>query len=236
MRPAEQLLDLIKEGLFAAASRVHIGRPYRELYNEFAPVELFDESLRRASTPLEADRIFNCRQAPLLSPKVGPGPTYSEQEALVHIKSRYERCTKCIKFTVPALMADSGRRAFLCDWRKEGLRDWEILSIVANAAVNIRRPLPDTGDLSLEHVASLRGAFDVLEQVDSALQANLFTDDLLRLNRQAFQIAFLRSWRLDVPSAASDEEAVEAFLIARYGLRSDDVEHADVFIWPEGNA
>jgi hypothetical protein len=74
-RPAEQLFDLIKEGLLAAASRVHTGRPYRELYNEFAPAEHFDEPLRQASTPLEADRIFNGGQNPLLSAKAGSGPT-----------------------------------------------------------------------------------------------------------------------------------------------------------------
>ena len=133
-------------------------------------------------------------------------------------------------------MADGERRAFLCEWHNEGLRDWEILSIIANAAVNIRHPLPDADDeISDEHVTRLRGAFDVVEEAGSALASNLFTDDLLHLNRQAFQVALLRSWRLDVPQPEIDEKAIECLLIERYGLRSDDVEHADVFNWQAGD-
>lgn len=145
---------------------------------------------------------------------------------------RYERCIRCVRFTVKGLIADDARSAFLHGWHEEGLRDWEILSIIANAAINIRHPLPDVPEMPAgEMEQRFRAAFEVVEEADSALAPELFTDDMLIMHRRVFQVAFLRSWKLDAPSATSSEAAVEAFLVGRYGLRSDDVEHPDVFGW-----
>jgi len=231
--PTDTLSSAIKGGLIAAASRVHIARPYRELYNEFALEAQFDIIRRGACTPFQADRQFNGRQSPLLSPRDGPGPTYSRREALEGIKIRYEKSMKCAGFTVQALMADAGRQAILSGWHQEGMRDWEILSIIANAANNIRHPLSDTEESSIEQIERHRAAFDIAEQAESALGPDVFPDELLRLSRRLFQVAHLRSWKLDVPSAMSDEKAIEAFLISRYALRSDDLDHVDFFRWQD---
>jgi len=229
--PADMLLSSVKDGLLTAASRIQIARPYRELYSEFVPAEQFDEPARRACPPLLDDRLFNCRQSPLLSPKDGPGPTYSPDEALDRVRIRYEKSLQCAGFTVQALMANTKSRDILVGWHQEGMRDWEILSIIANAANNVRFPLSDADGSSAEWIERHRAGFDLIETAETALEPDLFPDELLRLQRQAFQAAYLRSWMLDIPMATSDEKAIESFLINRYGLRSDDLDHADIFGW-----
>jgi hypothetical protein len=127
-------------------------------------------------------------------------------------------------------MADAGRRAALVTWHDEGMRDWEILSIVASAANNIRHPLPEGDEWTQEQIETHRAGFDLIE--DTALSPDLFTDEFLLANRQAYRIVYLTGWHLVVPYASPDLKAIEDFLIERYGMRSDDVDHADLFGWP----
>lgn len=229
---AKDLLETIRYGLLDAASRVQIARPYRELYADISYADWFERPRRGSCAPFQADRKFHNRENPLLSRKAGPGPNYSHSEALKNIGIRYEKLPKCVCFTVRKLMADAGRCAFLAGWRAEGMRDWEILTIIANTANNIRHPLSGRDEALEEEAARQRAAFDVLESPETALAPDLFTDTLLNVNRRVYQAMYLHSWTLDLPSAMGNEKTVEKFLIDRYGLRADDIEHEDVFGWP----
>lgn len=116
-------------------------------------------------------------------------------------------------------------------WRAEGLKDWEILSIIANAAINLRHPLTDDDASEAEAMEKLRSALEFVETPNTAIDPDLISVGLLLGHRRAFQVAYLRSWNLDVHYAKIDEKAVETFLIERYGLRSDDVDHPDALGW-----
>ncbi len=228
---SKDFFETIKYGLLDAASRVQIARPYRELYADISYADWFERPRRGSCTPFQANRRFHNHESPLLPRKMGPGPNYSHTEALKNIGIRYEKLPKCIGFTVRKLMADPGRRAFLGSWRAEGMCDWEILTIIANTANNIRHPLSDREEALEEEVARQRAAFDVVESQETALAPDLFTDLLLNTNRRVYQAIYLHSWKLDLPSAVGDEKTLEAFLIDRYGLRADDIEHEDIFGW-----
>lgn len=228
-----EIVPRLKDRVILAAERVYTGRPYRELYCEFVPSELFHERQRQASEPLHAKQAFMTRQHDLLAPLQGTGPNYSAPVALESIGARYEKCGKSIAYTLPRLMQDPQMRRFLRQWHDEGLRDWEILAILANAAANLRHPLPDDQEPSVEHWERFRAAFDLVEGPGDSLEPQLFTEETLRHCRRAFQLSFLESWRLEAPPAAHVERALERFLIERYGLRSDDVEHNDMFHWQE---
>lgn len=89
---------------------------------------------------------------------------------------------------------------------KEGLTDWEILSIVLNAAVNIRHPLADDEEPSAEQLDRFRKAFKSKEPETMAIAASAFTDELLVNSRRLFQVAYLRAWGLDIPFPALDEK------------------------------
>lgn len=226
--PTDRLEAVIKEAFLDAAGKIHVALPYRELHREWVDGANFDRDGRQAAQPLLADRKFECRSHPQLDPKAGPGPGYSQEEALTRIEIRYEKCVTCIGFTARRLMAHPERRKLLIEWRTEGLKDWEILSIITNAAINLRHPLTDDEAEAMER---LRPALEFVERPDSAIDPDLITDEMLRGHRRAFQIAYLRSWDLDVHFSKVDERSLETLLIARYGLRSDDVDHSDAFGW-----
>ncbi|MET4252973.1 hypothetical protein [Bradyrhizobium sp. LA6.7] len=232
MLPVGELLETLKEPLLTAANRIHIGRPYRELYDEFLPDERFAKTERHASSPVQPDRPHRGWQHPLLAPKDGPGPTYDPSDALTYVRARYDRGLRLAGLSIRGLMADEDRRARLRGWHEEGLKDWEILSIVLNAAVNIRHPLADDAELSPEDLDRFRRAFESKEAETTAIAASAFTDELLVTSRRLFEVAYLRAWGLDIPFPDLDEKMIETFLVDRYGLRTDDVEHPDIFGWP----
>jgi hypothetical protein len=232
MLPVGELLETLKEPLLTAANRIHIGRPYRELYDEFFPDERFAKTERHASSPVRPDRPHRGWQHPLLAPKDGPGPTYDPSDALTYVRARYDRGLRLAGLSVRGLMADEDRRARLRGWHEEGLKDWEILSIVLNAAVNIRHPLADDAELSPEDLDRFRRAFESKEAETTAIAASAFADELLVTSRRLFEVAYLRAWGLDIPFPELDEKMIETFLVDRYGLRTDDVEHPDIFGWP----
>ncbi|MGJ5208120.1 hypothetical protein [Bradyrhizobium sp. HKCCYLR20261] len=228
--PRDILQSAIERELREAAGRVYIARPYRELYREFTDDENFERTNPTDTAPLALDRRFDGQEHPLLASKTGPGPTYSKAEALERIGRRYEKGIASVGYTTRRLGNRADRRKLLVQWHREGLRDWEILSIIANAAANLRHPLKDDAS-ETQATEALRAAFDFVEDPHSALDPDLIPVDLLQRFRQVYQTTYLRSWDLDVHFPAADEKTLEAFLVARYGLRSDDVEHPDVFAW-----
>ncbi|MEC3910317.1 hypothetical protein U5A82_07415 [Sphingobium sp. CR2-8] len=213
-----------------ALDRIFVGRPYREIYRETMLQDLFLEEERLDLEPLARERSFASREHPQLGSPQGPGQGYDKESALQSIGERYERAAGCIRHTLRRLLARPDRRVFLESWHREGMLDWEILSIVANAAANIRFPITDDS-ATAEQLEQVRGMFDQKERVRDALDPALFTDELLIANRQGFHGALAAGWQLQGSPALSDRDAVEKFLIQRYGLRSDDIKHSDLFKW-----
>ena len=73
--------------------------------------------------------------------------------------------------------------------------------------------------------------FDRAEAPEEALDPALFTDELLALNRHTFHGALAAGWELEGSPAVADKTAIEKFLKDRYALRSDDVQHENLFQW-----
>jgi hypothetical protein len=224
--PHDDLTRILQENLILAADRLYVVRPYHELFSEFVPPEPLSKArLDRTDSPFDG-REFIGWEHPLLAAKSGPGPTYSKAEALKRIGIRYERGPVSVGLTIRRLLEDESRRSFLRGWHDDGLKDWEVMSVIANAAANIRHPLSEERPPTAEEMQALYGALDVAE--DLALDPALFTDEMLRLTRMSFHGALLRSWGLK-PLSEVPAPLVEAFLAERYGLRTDDIDHVDLF-------
>jgi hypothetical protein len=229
------VFELVKDGLLEAANRLHMGRPYRELYREFVPEALFLENLRQKGTPLRACRAFSGHQNRyLMAPRI-EGPTYTRKESLEKIADRYALAGKSVRFTLSNLLNDLEKAKILREWHDDGALDWEIVSIVANAAVNVRFPVGDDPTVDLALVDKYKTALGTPETESEALKSDQISDELLRFSRPSWYHAVLNGWRLQECPAAQETEALEAFLIQRYGLRTDDVEHDDIFGWNSAN-
>jgi hypothetical protein len=228
--PNENLVERVGLLLGDALSRVFIGRPYREIYRETMLPAFFHEDARRRLETLAPERTFGSREHVLLRAPQGPGLNYEKERSLRSVRERYERGGQSIRYTLRRLLASAARRALLESWRREGLLDWEILAILANVAANIRFPLTDDGPTS-EQIERMRAMFDRAEAPEEALDPALFTDELLALNRHTFHGALAAGWELEGSPAVADKTAIEKFLKDRYGLRSDDVQHENLFQW-----
>ncbi|WP_191554350.1 hypothetical protein [Brevundimonas aurantiaca] len=119
-------------------------------------------------------------------------------------------------------------RARLAAMRDEGLKDWEILSILANIALNARFSFDVAGRPSREVMEKAKAELNRPEEPDEALSAEAFSDEAIRVNRLMFIGAHVGSWGLQ-GGRMRDPDALEALLIRRYGLRRDDVDHEPLF-------
>ena len=111
----------------------------------------------------------------------------------------------------------------------KGLKDWEILSILSNVALNHR--LADQGDLAPEQWGALGlQLIDKPEAPENALAPGIFSDEQLEIHAVTYLGAFLNGRQLRAPSCLNPL-SLERFLTVRYRLREDDVEHPDIFGW-----
>ena len=228
--PEQDLLAILRDRAPAVMTTMHAGRPYGELYCEFIPPELFPANERRSEASFMAERRFHPHEHPGLAWKGGPGPMYSAEISAESIRGRYRRGAKCVGITAKRLMNSTPTRRRLEHLHEAvGMKDWEILSVILNIALNIRMPIADP-QLTPEHIDRFRALMDVTERDDSALAPELFTEELIKEGSHAFLGAFASGWGLGL-SGNVDMKALEEFLIRRYNLRTDDQEHPDMFGW-----
>ncbi|GBQ15479.1 hypothetical protein AA0482_1251 [Acetobacter cibinongensis NRIC 0482] len=230
--PPHVLIERTEQLLRAAMDRIFVARPYCEIYRVTMPRELFLGDERVGLGPLADHRLFTSREHPLLGSPRGPGQGYDREWALQAIGKRYKNAAQSIRHTLRRLLVRPDRRAVFESWHRQGMLDWEILSIIANTAANIRFPYVDEAS-AFEQFQQIRAMFDSKERLRDALDPSLFTDELLVASRYSFLSAFAAGWQLEGTPALSDHNAVEKFLTERYGLRSDDVKHSDLFKWSD---
>jgi len=208
---------------------IFVGRPYAELYREFVPAELFAENVRTTAGAFEEDRDFRSSAGERVPWFDGPGPTYEQEKAKLDIAHRYGRVQASLEYTLQRLKADQGVMARLQRLHDKGMKDWEILSILSNVALNHR--LADQGDPAPEQWLEIGLQLaDKPEAPEGALAPGLFSDEQLELHAVGYLHAFLNGRQLRAPSCLNPV-SIERFLTVRYRLREDDVEHPDIFGW-----
>jgi len=208
---------------------IFVGRPYAECYREFLPAELFAEDVRTTAGVFEEDRAFRSSAGERVPWFDEPGPTYDQEKAKLDIAHRYRRVQASLEYTLQRLKADQGVMARLHRLHHKGMKDWEILSILSNVALNYR--LADRGELSPEQWRELGlRLVDKPEAPEDALSPGLFSDGQLELHAVAYLSAFADGRQLRAPSCLNPV-GLERFLTVRYRLREDDVEHPDIFGW-----
>ncbi|MGC5796120.1 hypothetical protein [Sphingomonas sp. NFX23] len=212
---------------------IFVGRPYAELYREFVPVELFAEDVRRAVPAFGTGRRFHSRAHERVPWFDGAGPTYDQAEAMVDIAHRYRRAGASLVHTLERLRTDPPCRERLHRLRRKGMKDWEILGILGNIAMNHR--LAPHGHLAPEQLRDIAlKLIETPEAADDVLDPGLFSEDQFELHAAAYLTAYLDGRRLR-PPACLGHAGLERFLVARYRIREDDVEHPNILHWAESD-
>jgi hypothetical protein len=230
--PDADLINRVETTLKQTLSRIFVVRPYSELYQEFMIPELFATEKYQSLNSALANRRFAYREHSKVGWIGGEGPTYSRSVSEDAIRQRYRRGFKSVRHTVTRLMGCPKTRAKLEAYRLSGMKDWEILSIISNIALNIRYPLKEPF-VTPKIVKEYFELMEIEEDFASSLSPDLFTDETIERGKRTYLSAFLNSWGLAVAPELNDATSLELFAIHRYGLRADDVEHTDIFGWAD---
>ncbi len=211
------------------STKAFLVRPYWELHAEFTDRMKFN-ARRVSAIPQLRRQEFSQRENDELSWRNGPGFGYTKAKAKKFIENRYRRGTLPIRFTLPRLCQSPRFQTWVADRRAEGLRDWQILLIVANAAMNFRLTAERT---STNWAEVHRRGSEIMSQGESENDDPLpdeflFSDDA-RFMQSSNLMANAATWGLMSRAKTPDFEAWEKVLNERYFQSTDDVDHEDFF-------
>jgi hypothetical protein len=229
--PEEKFRAVFEHTMPAVPEQMFIVRPYSELYREFVPPQFFLQEIRRSATPFQDGMPFKLKEVSELAWTDGLGPTYSEREALESVRLRYIRLINCVGVTARRLAQDTSTRAILFGMHNRGIKDWEILAIIGNIAMNLRLRIAETEEIDDELITRGNAAFDITETVETALDPSAFTPELFASHETVFLAAHMGSWQLRSLAGLFDQAAFEQYMTVRYRMREDDLPHEDIFGW-----
>jgi hypothetical protein len=212
-------------GLFNKTMSV---RPYSELYCELMDKESFSRDLRHNFEPLFGSNEFHTREAPELSWRDGDAPGYSVKKSEEHIVNRYRRAIRPIRLSLPRLVKDPRVLSLLRGLRSRGIKDWEIILILANLALNYRMKFQNAvtiddhkrlGEVIMKEEES---ESSVLIPVDAVTEEEVERCLLLGTG------SMWRTWGLHVHRQTPDLQAMRRLLEVRYHVTRDDVPHEPI--------
>lgn len=226
LRPPAELQDLI-EPLFrrGLTHKVAVGRPYEETAG------LFDDDhyarLAAATRPAAA-KGYHPTPAEHLQASTAPGTGYDRDTAMDAIRERYRVGQDSRRFTLPALLIEPDKRAVLEQLRANGWLDWQIVSILANIALNCRMHRDGIQPQS----ATPQQAMTLMREPETneaqAVPLDWFDSNGFALNTFSAPVVAARGFGMRPWQDAPGEEQLRDLLIRRYGYGSDDVPHTDL--------
>ena len=237
--PSYKLDKIIKNCLEKGIlNKVFIAESYLNLYKFFIDSELFKATERALKTVPELDRSFKIKSHEELKWFDGPGPGYSKEEAIKHLKTRYNRSIIPIKQTLKRLSEDPEFVSTVERLRANGWLDWHILLVMNNIAVTYRidqnmeeYPLPPYVDGNIQYQIEKDMVLNEEEKENSTvIPVSIFNEDDLRLCLHVTMIDTLRRvYGLECKQMTPDMDAIEHFLGERYNYWKDDIGHEKLF-------
>lgn len=229
----EQFMLTARQGLVAAAEQAFNLRPYNEVFKEFVHQDAFFAFARTSQDGFQREMPFKPMAVDEIGWICGIGPTYDQDKAGIGIADRYATWIPYVRFSVRNLMREPGSRAMLRELRARGMKDWQILSIVGNIAFSARAPVDFSGGVTKSIASAAKAAIAVAETEESALGPDVLSPEIIQMQEVVFISLMLNHWELSVDSALINSPALGKFLVVRYRIQEDDVDHEDVFGWNE---
>ena len=227
--PFDRLTAILEEAFKAGLSNKAFNvRPARELFSRIQSRDTFDKFSRAGINGPTPPAWFEIAPAPDLTWRDDLGPGYSREKAEEFIQNRYENAIRPIRLTLPRLNSDPRVRSLLKKMHEEGLRDWQILNIIASIVTNFRVS-QETGSSDELSAKFEKWMFRDEEPGDPLVPISLFTDKQLELVKNFAFMANLQPWGLVPNVQTPDFAAIRRFLDVRYRNSVDDVPHKRCF-------
>jgi hypothetical protein len=219
-----RLHQAVKGGLF---SKTAVVRPYAQIYLDMVPSDDFEGSVRTRFDPLFARAAFAIREAKELAWQAGDGPGYSKERSEELISNRYRNALRCVRVSLPGIVADPAVGPKLQALRVKGMKDWEILNMLANCAANYR--VDQMRPASLEERKRLMRRVIAAEEdrASPRIPPSLFSDEVIKMQLLIGVAAVAKTWGLHLHWLTPDFVALRRLLESRYHISTDDVEHDD---------
>jgi len=237
--PSDELDKIIKTCLEnGILNKVFIAESYLNLYRFFIDSETFEDTKKTLKTAPELERSFKIRAREELKWFDGPGPGYSEEEAVEHLQARYERSVIPIKQTLKRLSKDPEFISTVERLRADGWLDWHILLVINNIAVNYRveqnmeeYPLPPSVDKEIWYQNEIEMVMNEEEKENSTvIPVSKFNENELRLRLRVTMLDTIRRlYGLECRQMTPDIDAIEHFLGSRVNYWKDDIKHKKYF-------
>ena len=211
--------------------KITLARPYDELAAE----TIFGQQIERTrfKTPWNSlDGNYPAYSG--IDLRDDPGPTFSQEKAEKHLKTRYRTLCHVLQQIVPYIRDDPMFRDTLAQLRGEGWLDWHILQAIYNIILNrrINRIATTLGADNAHRVFERVMRSPEVETVEG-VPAALFTYEAMQHQRRTDMLSLLKHWGLELHQPTPDFSAVESLLGARYGYWDHDIPHSNPF--PNGD-
>jgi tetratricopeptide (TPR) repeat protein len=202
-------------------------RAMADFEREDGPLEI--QSTRPAYAPLAA---------PELDGPKGNAIIYSADKAAEMISNRYRRLGPFAARVVPSLMYDSRTKRILTGMHELGVKDWEIVLILFNIALNKSLRIDPHAMSSASHGRLMKDMATMSKKLLDGTDASPFqnewlNDDELTMGMRASIGPVAHSWGLNVQRQTPDFDAIRNLLIDHFRHHKDDVAHDDWFGWNE---
>jgi hypothetical protein len=219
-------------------NKVFIAETYQNLFKFFTDPETFEGTENELKTIPEVGRSFKITSHEELKWFDGPGRGYSREEAVKHLKARYEKSLIPINQTLKRLSREPEFIHTVHKLHDDGWLDWHILLVVNNIAVNYRVD-QNMEEYSLftdiDRNILLQNETEMVlneeeKENSTVIPVSKFNEDNLRFCLQVTMIdTITRVYGLDCRQMTPDMDAIEHFLGERYNYWKDDIEHEKLF-------
>lgn len=209
-------------------------RPYDELVDVhkeafFDDLRSLEDTYLAPEVPCLPEPAPDLAEQSFEQPAVG----YDRAEALRAITSRYETLRAPVRLTLGRLASSETFMTMVGDLRREGWKDWHLLTAVANIVVNKRAVVrginmtTNIGDADMQRFRALMFAEE--QSSDPVTPDEAFTADQMWFYLANAAVATARAWGLEVRLSPFVPEAFMSLLGNRFNYWSDDAPHDSLF-------
>ncbi|AVH45529.1 hypothetical protein [Agrobacterium tumefaciens] len=226
----ESILKTRLEG--GLLNRIAFVRPAREMMKDA-------REMATKSNPLPTIELAeSIHVEPLESTElkpIGSAKLYSREQSLEMIGNRYRRLGDFASRIAPRINSSPQAKAVLQVMHDQGVRDWEILVILFNTAMQRHLgPLNETLRRNSERAVQkiMQDAHKaVLADPNPAFDASDLLSETWEMQKFVTVMAMSQSWGLEIHRATPDISAVRQLLVERFHHQEDDIDHPDYFGW-----